>query len=173
MKNYLKSVFALTIICAVIGIALAATNGLTLPIIEKNEAEAVQQSLKVVMPEGEEFSPVDVTDVELPGSIKEVYAEVGGGYVFKLETSGYSSGLVILCGVDKNGLVTGATCMASSETLGYEKTYGNSLVKRTINSIDSVDTIASATKTTAAYKKAVKDALVAAGNLNNSSKGGA
>lgn len=173
MKNYFKSVFALTIICAVIGIALAATNGMTLPIIEKNEAEAVQKSLKIVMPEGNEFSMMDVTALELPKSIKEVYSETDGGYVFKLETSGYSSGLVILCGVDKNGLVTGATCMTSSETLGYEKTYGNSLVKRTVNSIDSVDTIASATKTTAAYKNAVKEALVAAGRLNNSNKGGA
>ncbi len=173
MKNYLKSVFALTIICAVIGIALAATNGLTLPIIETNEAEAVQQSLKVVMPEGNEFSTVDITTANLPDTVKEVYGETGGGYVFKLETSGYSSGLVILCGVDKNGLVTGATCMTSSETLGYEKTYGNSLVKRTINSIDSVDTIASATKTTVAYKNAVKDALVAAGVLNSLNKGGA
>ena len=78
-----------------------------------------------------------------------------------------------MCGVDKNGLVTGAACMSSGETLGYEKTYGNNLVKRTLNSIDSVDTVASATKTTSGYKNAVKDALNAASVLNKSVKGGA
>lgn len=173
MKSYIKSVFSLTIICAVIGIALAATNGLTLPIIKVNEAEAVQQSLKVVMPEGSDFSLIDITNYEFPETILEVYGETGGGHVFKLETSGYSSGMVILCGVDKNGLVTGATCMSSGETLGHEKTYGNLLVKRTINSIDSVDTVASATKTTTGYKNAVKDALTAAELINKSVKGGA
>lgn len=173
MKGYIKSVFALTIICAVIGIALAATNVLTAPIIKTNEAEAVQQTLKVVLPEGIEFNLLDVANVTLPKTITEVYAETGGGYVFKLETSGYSSGMVILCGVDKNGLVTGATCMSSGETLGYEKTYGTALIKRTLNSIDSVDTVASATKTTTAYRNAVKDALTATDILNKSVKGGA
>ena len=173
MKSYLKSVFALTIICAVIGIALAATNGLTLPVIKTNEAEMVQKTLQVVMPGGSDFALVDVANYELPETVFEVYGETGGGYVFKLETSGYSSGMVILCGVDKSGLVTGATCMSSGETLGYEKTYGNSLVKRTLNSIDSVDTVASATKTTMAYRNAVKDALVAADTINKSVEGGA
>ena len=60
--------------------------------------------------------------------------------------------------------------MASGETLGYEKTYGELLVKRTINSIDSVDTIASATKTTTGYRNAVKDALGAAEIINKSVK---
>lgn len=173
MKTYFKSIFALTIICAVIGIALAATNGLTLPIIKVNEAEAVQQSLKVVMPGGSEFDLMDTTNFDLPETVVETYKETGGGYVFKLETSGYSSGMVILCGVDDNGLVTGATCMSSGETLGHEKTYGNTLIKRTLNSIDSVDTVSSATKTTAAYKNAVKDALIAADTINKTVKGGA
>ncbi|MBR2847301.1 MAG: FMN-binding protein [Clostridia bacterium] len=173
MKRYLKSVFALTLICAVIGIALAATNMITLPIIKVNEAAAVQEMLEVVMPGGTGFEIVETENLTLPGTVTEVYCETGGGYVFKLETSGYASGMVILCGVDKNGLVTGATCMASGETLGYEKTYGNSLVKRTLNSIDSVDTVASATKTTSGYKNAVKDALNAASVLNKSVKGGA
>ena len=173
MKSYLKSVFALTLICAVIGIALAATNGLTLPIIKINETETVQKTLKVVMPEGADFEILDITNITLPETVTEVYTETGGGYVFKLETSGYASGMVILCGVDKNGLVTGAACMSSGETLGYEKTYGDTLVKRTLNSIDSVDTIASATKTTTGYKNAVKDALSAADVINKSVKGGA
>lgn len=173
MKKYLKSVFALTVICAVIGIALAATNGLTLPIIQVNEAEAVQRSLKIVMPGNGEFALMDTTNTELPATVVETYKNTEGGYVFKLETSGYSSGMVLLCGVDENGLVTGATCMTSGETLGYEKTYGTFLEKRTLNSIDSVDTVSSATKTTSAYKNAVKDALIAADTINKSVKGGA
>ena len=45
------------------------------------------------------------------------------------------------------------------EEFEYEKTYGEKTVGKTLQDIDSVDTVASVTKTTAAYKNAVKDAL--------------
>ena len=32
--------------------------------------------------------------------------------------------MVIMCGVSKDGVVTGALCLSSNETLGKEKTYG-------------------------------------------------
>lgn len=162
MNKYLKSIIALTVICAVVGLALAGTNMLTAPIIEKNEASAANEALLVVMPDGEEFTAVDISKYELPATVTEVYAESKGGYVIKLTTSGYSSGMIIMCGIDSTGAVTGATCLASGETLGEEKTYGEKTVGKTVADIDTVDTVASATKTTAAYRNAVKDALNAA-----------
>ena len=55
----------------------------------------------------------------------------------------------------------GSTCLSSSETLGYEKTFGERLVGHNSADIDSVDAISNATKTTVGYRNAVKDALLA------------
>ncbi len=159
MNKYLKSVIALTGICAVVALLLSAANMLTAPVIAENEKGAANEALLVVMPEGDGFELMDLSTYELPETVKEVYKESKGGYVVKLETAGYSTGLVIMCGVDAAGTVTGATCLASGETLGAEKTYGEKTVGKTLQDIDGVDTIASVTKTTAAYKNAVKDAL--------------
>ena len=159
MSQYIKSMAALTAICAVVALLLSATNLLTAPIIAKNESAAANEALKVVMPDGEGFEAMDISSYTLPDTVDEVYKESNGGYVVKLTTAGYSTGMVIMCGVDANGVVTGATCLASSETLGAEKTYGENTVGKTLEDIDAVDTVASVTKTTSAYKNAVKDAL--------------
>lgn len=159
MKKHLKSVVALTAICAVVALLLSFANTITAPIIEKNQSAAANEALLVVMPDGKEFTSVDLSQYELPATVTEVFAESAGGYVVKLTTAGYSTGLVIMCGVDATGKVTGATCLSSNETLGAEKTYGENTVGKTLEDIDAVDTVASVTKTTAAYRNAVKDAL--------------
>ena len=170
MKQYLKSIASLTIICAVIAVLLAAVNSITEPIIAKNEAAAANEALLVVMPDGENFEAVDLTAYELPATIVEAYHEtVTNGYVFQMETAGYSSGFVIMCGVNAEGTVTGAVCLSSGETLGYEKTYGDELLGATLETVETVDTIGGATKTTGAYRGAVKDALSAFVILNGGS----
>ena len=67
--------------------------------------------------------------------------------------------MVIMCGVDANGNVTGAICLSSNETLGHEKTFGEKFTGKDAAGVDAVDTFSGATKTTAAYKNAIKDAL--------------
>lgn len=168
IKN-LKSVIALTVICAVVSVLLALTNQLTAPIIAKQEASAVTEALSVVLPNGEDFQSVDTSNYELPKTVTEAYSEKNGGYVFKMTTTGYGSGLVILCGIDKEGTVKGATCISSNETLGYEETYGDSFKDKNAEQVDGVDTISNATMTTAAYKNAVKDALNSFTILNGGS----
>ncbi len=159
MKNYIKSVGALTVICAVIAILLALTNSITAPVIEKNANAAANEALLIVLPDGEEFTSVDLSSYELPSTVTEAFTEKNGGVVVKLTTSGYGSDMVIMVGIDGSGTVTGATCLSSNETLGYEKTYGESVAGATVDTVDGIDVIAGATKTTAAYKGAVKDAL--------------
>ena len=158
IKNF-KSAIALTVICAVVSVLLALTNSLTAPIIKEQESAAVNEALSVVLPGGSDFSPVEIGEYELPETITEIYTEKNGGYVFKMATSGYASNFILLCGIDKDGVVKGATCISSGETLGVEKDYGDTLKEKTNENIDSVETISGATKTTAAYKSAVKDAL--------------
>ena len=157
--KYIKSVIALTAICAAISLLLALTNSITAPIIEKNASAAANEALLVVYPDGGDFTQIDLTGKELPATVTDAYSASNGGYVIKLLTSGYGANMVLMCGIDGAGTVTGATCLSSSETLGYEKTYGDSVTGKTVADIDAVETISGATMTTSGYKNAVKDAL--------------
>ena len=162
MMKSVRSTLTLLLICAVMAVLMAVTNTITAPIIEQNQAAAANDALKVVMPNGQGFEKMDVSGYTLPATVTEVYSEASGGYVFKLTTTGYSSGLVILCGVNADGTVSGATCLASTETLGYEKTFGENFIGKNMEGVDGVDTVSGATRTTGAYRDAMKDALNAA-----------
>ncbi len=160
--KYIKCILSLTLICSVMAVMLAFANYITAPIIAANESAAANEALLVVMPSGEGFTLVDTSEMGLAETVKEVYTEKNGGVVVKLTTTGFNPNLTVMVGVDANGNVTGATCLSSEETLGYEKTYGESVIGANISTIDTVDTVAGATKTTAAYRNAVRDALNAA-----------
>ncbi len=161
MKQHIKSVAALFVICVMVAVLMAATNSLTAPIIAKNDAAKANEALTIVMPNGTGFESVDISAYTLPATVTEVYKETAGnGYVVKLVTSGYGSGLTIMVGVDNSGVVTGATCVdKGGETLGAEQNYGEKMPNQTIDTIDSVEIVSGATKTTTAYKNAVKDAI--------------
>lgn len=161
IKN-LKSIITLVCICAVMALALAVTNFITAPIIEKNQAAAANEALLLVMPDAESFENVDLSGYTLPATVVEAYKANNGGYVFRLKTAGYGSDFIIMCGVSADGKISGAVCISSNETLGHEKTFGETFKGKDAAGVDAVDTIASATKTTAAYRSAVKDALNAA-----------
>lgn len=162
MKKSVKSTLVLVCICAAVSVMMALTNALTAPIIEKNQSAAANAALLEVMPEGKGFELVDISGMTLPATVVEAYAEQSGGYVFRLATTGYSSGLVIMVGVNADGTVSGATCISSTETLGYEKTFGDSFKGKDATGVAGVDTISGATKTTGAYRSVVADALNAA-----------
>ncbi len=161
MKSQLKSVIVLTAICAVMALLMAVTNSITAPMIAENDQKEANASLVIVMPEGKSFEEVEFDAASLPATITNVYKEESGGYVFRLVTTGYASGLTIMCGVDASGVVTGATCIASSETNGAEVGYGDRMVGKDLTTVAEVDTIAGSTKTTTGYKGAVEDALKA------------
>ncbi len=160
--KYIKCILSLTLICAAMAVMLATANYITAPIIAKNEAAAANEALLVVMPTGEGFTSVDISALDLADTVKEVFTEKNGGTVVKLTTTGFNPNMTIMVGVNSDGTVSGAVCLGSEETLGYEKTFGDSVTGATISTIDAVDTVAGATKTTAAYKNAVRDALNAA-----------
>ena len=133
MKKAIHCVATLTVICLVVSVLLAFANYITAPIIRQKQDEAANAALLVVMPEGKDFvllTEDDLASYTLPATVTKVYREAGGGYVFELTTSGYASGLVLLCGVGADGAVTGATVLSSQETLGAENNYGDRLVGR-------------------------------------------
>lgn len=162
MKKHIQSIVALTAICLVISVLLAVTNYITAPIIAKNQAAAANAALAEVMPGGTGFTELDLAEYELPASVTNAYSEANGGYVLQMNVTGYAADMIVMCGVDANGTVTGAKCLSSGETLGQEKTYGENFGGKTAADLDAIDTVGGATKTTAAYKSAIKDALNAA-----------
>ncbi len=160
MKKNMKNLCVFVCICTVITLLLAFTNSFTAPIIQNNQNASANQALLEVMPDGTGFEQISVSDYTLPATVSEVYKETSGlGYVMKLVTAGYGSDLVLMCGVGNDGVVTGAVYISSNETLGKEKTYGENFTGKDAAGVDAVDTIGGATKTTEAYKNAVKDAL--------------
>ena len=162
MVKNIKNIAVLVCICTAIALLLALTNAITAPMIEKNMNAAANEALLVVMPDGKGFEEVDLSGYELPQTVTEAHKETGGlGYVIKLVTSGYGSDMVIMCGVG-DGKVTGAVCLSSNETLGHEKTYGANFAEKDAEGVEAVEMISGATKTTEAYKNAVKDAMNAA-----------
>ena len=88
MKRSVKSILVLVCICAVMALLLALTNALTAPIIEKNQNAAANEALLQVMPNGKDFQKVDISGYTLPATVVEAYKEAGGGYVFRLVTTG-------------------------------------------------------------------------------------
>ena len=103
MKEYIKSVGALTVICGVLAVILAITNSITTAVIAENEAAAATEALRMVMPEGEGFEEIDISSYTLPSTVTTAYKESGGAYVVQLLTTGYGSGMSIMCGVDATG----------------------------------------------------------------------
>lgn len=167
LKN-IKSVAVLVAICTVVALLLAATNQLTAPIIEKNQSAAANEALMEVMPDGEGFEQMDTAGITLPATVTEAYKETSGkGYVIKLSATGFKPGMILMCGVSSDGIITGAVCLESNETYGVEKTYGQNFIGKDAEGADAVDTVSSPTAplTTTGYKQAIKDALTAAINL--------
>lgn len=159
MKKQIKAIISLFSICAIAAILLALTNYFTLPIIKENDSKKANEALLIVLPNGEDFKKVDLSKYELPATVTEAYTEKNGGCVIKLETTGYASGMVIMCGINADGTVSGSTCLSSGETLGYEKTYGDNFKGLNKDNVLDVATVSGATKTTSAYKNAIKDAI--------------
>ncbi len=176
MSSSVKSIVVLSAIALILAILLAGVNYFTAAEIAKAEEIKTKEALKEVYPSEADFTQLNLADYEgVPSTVTDVYSFSDGGFVVKLKTAGYGSGMVLICGVDKEGAVTGAKCLASTETLGEEKTYGEKLVGAELDTIDLVDTVSGATKTTAAYRNAIKDAigvtvLISGGSYDNRSE---
>ena len=171
MKKALPNVIVLTGICLLTALLLAVVNSFTLPVIKAAEDRATQAALLEVYEDGGKFTKLDLSNASfdnlgLQTTVEEVYSSSNGGYAIKMLSAGYSTGLQILVGIDQSGKVTGAKCLASGETLGYEKTYGDNLKGADVSSIDDIATVSGATRTTNGYKKAVRDALKLASALD-------
>ncbi len=157
VKSKLMPTIVLSIICLCAALLLSAINMVADPIIKANQEQKAQDALLEVMPEGESFDKIDTTG--LPEEITAAYKAASGGYVFQMTVTGYKSGLVIMCGIDGNGKITGAKCIQSSETLGAEGELGTQYTGKVSDNYTDVSAISGATLTCNGYRKAIKAAF--------------
>ncbi len=157
MMSKLKPTVVLGAISLIVVLMLALVNSVTSPIIKAAQEEKVQATLSQVLPEGKNF--VKIQDISaLDEIVDAVYTEDGGGYVFQLTVIGYQPGLQILCGVNAEGIVTGAEYTISNETNGAEDILGASYVGDTNDTV-TAEIIGGSTKTSEAYYNAIKTSL--------------
>ncbi len=165
MKKHLKPILTLAAICLAASLLLAGTNAITAPEIARAEAKAEAEALRAVMPDAMGFSKEEITD-GIPDTVAAIYrAEGADGYVFRLETAGFSSGLKILCAIGMDGRILGVRTLAHNETDGFGKYCETDAYVSQYTGEDSslagVDGISGATKTTVAYENAIRDAFTA------------
>ena len=118
MLDILKLTFALLIVSAAAGLAIAITYKQTAEKIEYQKFLAEQQALTVVFPEG-----IDIKKQDAISSLPDPYwvGEKEGtiiGYAFKGSSKGYSSDIEFIVAVDPEGTILGLTVLSQEETPG-------------------------------------------------------
>ncbi len=158
MKN-IKPTIVLSCICMAVALILSAINMITGPIIEEQRNAAANSALIEVMPEGGNFEEIDISTLGLPESITNAYKETSGkGYVFRVVSTGYKSGMVIMVGVDTEGKITGSKCLETQDTFGKEPQIDNSYNGQSLADF-APNMITGATMTSSGYRDAVSNAL--------------
>ena len=161
MKDNIKSIIVLPLICLVVASLLAAVNFITAPVIEKNALLKEQESLRKVLPDSGLFEKIELSD-NVPATVKGIYAEEDGkGYAVTLETSSsYSqSPMTFTVGISADGKISGIEITNYSETKDFGK-YPEDFIGKD-SSLEGVDLFAGVTYSSTAFKEAVKDAFAA------------
>ncbi|WP_374711757.1 RnfABCDGE type electron transport complex subunit G [Symbiobacterium terraclitae] len=188
MREALRMVLTLLVVCTLAGVALAGVNGVTAPIIAEMEERALQEGLAEVLPGAERFAEVPAD--ELAGAGDPVQAAWRGldaagqpaGVVVKAAPSGYGGPIVMLVGVEPGGTLHQMKILsASGETpglgskatersfldqfLGLSPSIG--LVKNQAPSGNEIQAVTGATISSQAVLDGVNAALDAARHLQN------
>ncbi|MBO4235137.1 MAG: FMN-binding protein [Firmicutes bacterium] len=121
-QKYIAPIVVLVGICLVVSAALAATYGITTPIIEaraKAEADAARQ---VILPAADSFTAYtgDLWHSEdNKVKVTEAYiADNGSGAVITVETSSFGGALTEMVGIDASGAITGVQISSHADTPG-------------------------------------------------------
>lgn len=175
MKDSVKSVVVITVICLVVALLLGVTNYFTSPVIEKGNEERTQEALCELI-EGGKFQKMNTENLSgIPESVTAIYKEAFGlGYVIEISTKGYDAGLVIMCAISPEGKIIKTATLASNETptIGGSKVINNSeytskYVGKNAENIGLIDSVSGATITSKAYRDAIKDALTAFASISD------
>ncbi len=163
-KENVMPVVILAAICLVVALLMGAVNMITAPEIERNEIQAIQDSLAEVMPGGD-FEILDVPS-DAPSTVSGLYSDkVSGGKVVTLLTTGYGGEIAITVGVDAEGKITKAVVTKESETHGQSgmKNYTDNFAGLDAAGVLGVEKFSQATISSTTIKNAIYDTMIALG----------
>ena len=110
-----KPIVVLCVICIVVTGALAATNGVTAPIIEAATLAAQEAARTELLPDAQGFEPVDLT-AENVSAIYKTTNDVG--VVITSSAKGYGGDVVVMTAITPDGTIKQIKVTEQSETKG-------------------------------------------------------
>lgn len=119
-KEYVAPVLVLSIICLVITLALAVTNGVTAPVIEANDKATADANRIALLADADSFTEYtgDLVEAE-KAHVKDVYtADNGAGMVITVVTKSFGGDLTEMIGIDAEGAITGVVVTNHADTAG-------------------------------------------------------
>ena len=168
-KNMVKMIVCLVAIAVVTAALLAFVNGLTAPVIEKNNQAQLENSLNEVMP-AEKFDIVKDENGITVYSAKK--GEKLVGFCVVNSEKGYGGDVKVMTGVNVDGTVNKVTILEHAETPGLganaeKESFINQfvgkvkgiLVNKNAPSSNEIKAISGATITSKAVTQAVNTAL--------------
>lgn len=159
MKDGIKSVIVLTVICVVVSLLVALTNSFTAPVIEENKQSASTESLKQVLENAADFEKLD-KPADAPTTVQEIYRETGGlGYAVTVAvTTSYSaSPMLYTVGISSDGVITGIVITSYTESKDFGKeTYPQSYVGLD-SALNGAELVGGVTYSSTAFKKGIED----------------
>ena len=120
-KEYVAPIVVLVAICLVITAALAATYGVTQPIIEENSIKAANET-RAKLIEADSFTEFDgelaVAEKDKVFATDCYIADNGAGMVLTVSTKSFGGALTEMIGIDADGKITGIEVTAHADTPG-------------------------------------------------------
>lgn len=177
VKENLKPVLVLSVICLIVAALLGGVNLLTADVIKAAEEQKVYDSLREVL-DGT-FAPAEIPE-GAPESVTALYKVTDGdtdvGHVVTLKVKGYAGDILMTVGVDADGKVTKAVITAQAETHGKAgmANYTDNYTGVSSDTVSDVELFTGATVSSTAIKGAVIDALntVTGSSISSPDNGG-
>ncbi len=171
MREIVKTVVSLFLICAVVAGLVAAVNMVTKPRIEEIDRQSSEEARRAVLPEAASFAEKTLAD----GSAYSVGLDDSGavvGYVFVTSGDGYGGKVEVMTGILPDGSVSGISFLSINETPGLGmnarrvswygqftgKTGALTVVKNKTPDENEIAAITGATRTSNAVASAVNEA---------------
>ena len=111
-----KPIVVLCVICIVVTGALAATNGMTAPIIEAATLAAQEAARTELLPDAQGFEKVEGVDV---ANVSDVYRTTNDvGVVITSSAKGYGGDVVVMTAITPDGTIKQIKVTEQSETKG-------------------------------------------------------
>lgn len=139
MRETIKPIIALIIVCSVVTIFLTLTFNFTEGIIAQQGLTEQEKAKKEVLNIAEKFEEIDIREyAKNTPSITNVYKGYSDnqhvGYVFVASVRGYGGNIIVSTGIDNNGKIVGVKIVNHQETQGIgSRITENTFISQFIN----------------------------------------